>query len=368
MKAAVITRHFISNYGSLLQSIATEKVLNKLGYEAEIIDYIRDDENYHNIEKTILKNKKPEWFKDPIKRACYLALRSPEAAIAGIKFEKQRVRYLTLTQRYTNIEQLKNDPPVADVYITGSDQVWGPAGDGAYDGAYCLSFAPREKKKISYAASFGHTEVTGELTDYFKRNLSEYDHISVRENSAVRLINDMGMKALQVLDPTLLLSADEWESYTEPIKEKKYILVYQLHNNEKCSEYAIRAAKAVKLPLVRVSASLHQFCRGGKFKALPSIGRFLSYIKNAECMITDSFHGTAFAINFNTPFVEVLPNNNTGTRNISILEMTGLSDRILNNYDNLQLAVKPIDFSAASSIIEKKRKESMDLLKYMLGK
>ena len=83
-------------------------------------------------------------------------------------------------------------------------------------------------------------------------------------------------------------------------------------------------------------------------------------------MITDSFHGTAFAINFNTPFVEVLPNNNTETRNMSILRMTGLTDRILINDHNLELATSPIDYVRVNRILEKKRRESIDILKDML--
>ena len=87
---------------------------------------------------------------------------------------------------------------------------------------------------------------------------------------------------------------------------------------------------------------------------LPEIGQFLSYIKHAECLITDSFHGTAFAINFHTPFVEVLPDNNTGTRNMSILKMTGLTDRILTNVNDTALAERKIDYTEEKSIIQRR--------------
>lgn len=100
----------------------------------------------------------------------------------------------------------------------------------------------------------------------------------------------------------------------------------------------------------------------------PDLGEFLSYVKNAECMITDSFHGTAFAINFNTPFVEVLPNNNTGTRNVSILKLTGLSDRVLKDENDVALADKQIDFSYANKVLAEKRKESINVLKMMIEK
>ena len=142
-------------------------------------------------------------------------------------------------------------------------------------------------------------------------------------------------------------------------------MVYQLHNDKRLGEYAQKVAREKGLPLLRVSASLHQITRPGKFIWCPSIKNFLSYVKNAECMITDSFHGTAFAINFNTPFVEVLPNNNTGTRNMSILRLTGLSNRVLKD-DDIDLAMTTIDFSETNRILEKKREESIEILKHML--
>lgn len=139
-----------------------------------------------------------------------------------------------------------------------------------------------------------------------------------------------------------------------------------MHNDKKLGEYAEKVSKAKGLPLVRISATFHQISRPGKFVYAPDIGKFLSYIKNAECMITDSFHGTAFAINFNTPFVEVLPNNNTGSRNMSILKLTGLSNRILINDNDVELANEPIDFSHANYVLSQKRTESIQILKDMI--
>lgn len=365
MKVAVITRHAITNYGSLLQTMATQQVIEDLGHACEIIDYIRDDESYLQYEKTLLKRKK-EWNSSPIKKLLYLVLRQPESIWAGKEFAKEQAEYLKLSRRYTNAKQLLDDKPIADVYMTGSDQVWGPIANGSYDSTYCLAFTGESDKKIAYAASFGHTEVTTELIDYYTKWLDRYQYIAVREDSAVEILKQMELKSSQVLDPTLLLNAEYWQKYTRPIKDKKYILIYQLHNDKKLGEYAQKVAKAKKLPLIRVSASFHQISREGKLVWLPKLGEFLSYIKDAECMITDSFHGTAFAIIFNTPFVEVLPNNNTGTRNLSILKLTGLSDRILEDGEDVALASKPIDFTVVNQILAKKRKESLIMLKQMI--
>ena len=365
MKVAVITRHAITNYGSLLQAFATQQVIENLGHECEIIDYIRDDESYREREKTLLR-RKPEWNTNPIKKAVYLALRQPESIAAGRKFAAAQIKYLKRSMRNRSPEQLAANPPAADVYMTGSDQVWGPVENGSYDQSYCLSFTKEGDKRIAYAASFGHTNMTPELEVYYRKWLSRYHRIAVREDSAIEIVNGLGFQADQGIDPTLLLDSSYWSKLLRPIKHRKYVLIYQLHNDKRLGKYGRAVAKKLGLPLVRISASFHQIAREGRFVWCPEVGEFLSYIKNAECMITDSFHGTAFAINFNTSFVEVLPNNNTGTRNMSILKLTGLSDRILKDYDDIALAEKKIDFSRANQIIAEKREASLKILKDML--
>ena len=365
MKVAVITRHAITNYGSLLQAIATQQLVESLGYACEVIDYIREDETYQNQERTLLKCK-PAFNGNALKRAMYLALRQHASVKSGEKFETMRKKYLYLTRWYSNLSQLEQDKPQADVYMTGSDQVWGPVMDGTYDSAYCLSFTNDCDRRVAFAASFGRTEFTETIEAHYKKWLSRYHAISVREDSAVQLLATWGIQAQQVVDPTLVLDHTYWDTLALPIKEQKYILIYQIGHNKKMDSYAKAAAKRVGLPLVRVSASFHQCVRGGKFKFCPDIGEFLSYIKNAQCLITDSFHGTAFALNFNTPFVEVLPGE-TSTRNMSILRLTGLTDRILKDENDVDLAFKPVDFTHANEVLSEKRKESLSILKEMLG-
>jgi len=364
VKVSVITRHAISNYGSLLQTIATQHVIERMGHTCEIIDYIRDDESYIRHELTLLK-RKPEWYNNPIKRVLYMILRQPESVLAGRKFEKERLQYLNLSRRYSEYQQLEADAPAADIYVTGSDQVWGPVENGTYDKTYCLAFI-QEKKKISYAASFGRTEMSNELKEYYYHHLSKYDYLTVREDSAVSILKSMGLTGIQVLDPTLLLDGYFWSKLCKPIKEKNYILVYQLGNNKTLNNYAKKLARVKNLQLIRVSPTLHQAFRGGKFAFLPSLEKFLSLVKNANCLITDSFHGTAFAINFGTQFIEILPTNTTSSRNVSILRLTGLTDRILSDPRDLSLIDKKIDFKKVELIIRNERKRSLKILGDML--
>lgn len=366
MKVAVITRHSINNYGSLLQALATQTVIESLGHSCEIIDYIRKDETYQMRERTSLQNK-PNWNKNLLKRILYLVLRQPESLASGKRFEKMQQQYLHLTRRYSSREELIADKPVADCYVTGSDQVWGPMEDGTYDDCYCLSFTEENDIRFSYAASFGHTEFSTEIEKYYVKWLGRYNRLLVREDSAVERISAWGLNAKQVVDPTLLLPKEFWKSFINNKQERdKYILIYQLHNNSRLGRYAKKLAKKKGIRLIRVSQSLHQITREGKLVWCPDLFKFLSLIDGAECIITDSFHGTALAINLNTPFIEVLPNNNTGTRNMSILRLTGLTDRILGDEDNYEIMDTAIDFNAVNKVIDNERTISMTLLNDML--
>ncbi len=363
MDIKVITRHAPSNYGSLLQSIATITVLERLGHTCEIIDYIRNDEQGLKAVITSL-NSKQGWNGNPLKKLAYIAFRYPEEKTAEVKFSRMRKKFLKLTRLCRTIEDLKKLN--ADVFMTGSDQVWGPTLNGHYDEAYFLSFVA-DNPKTAYAASFGRTDFTPQILSEYKRLLSAYASIAVRENSAVGLLKQMGIAcAGQVLDPTLLLTGEEWSKWIKKDIQGKYVLVYQLHNNPALSDYAVRFARHAGLPLYRISPTFHQIRRGGKFIYLPKLDEFLSYIKNCAYFITDSFHGTAFALNFNKQFIEILPNNKTGSRNQSILQLTGLTDRILTDYQDFSLADKPIDYTSVNDILYNERQESVQVLRRLL--
>lgn len=366
MKVAVITRHAICNYGSFLQSYALQKAIEKLGNEAVIIDYIRDDEEYHKRINIALKKSK-RWNKNFLMRMIYKLSRYPETVLMEKKFAQFRNKHLKMTKLYTSFRELVNDKPQADIYCTGSDQVWGPISLDNYDPAYCLDFTNDADVKISYAASFGKTKFEGDTMSYFENALKKYKYLSVRENSAAEIIRNMGIdKVEQVLDPTLLLNADEWSTLIEKEITGKYVLVYQIHSNPELDKYAEEFAKKVNLPLLRVSFYLHQVSRSGKLIYLPTIGEFLSYVKNAEYMVTDSFHGTAFAINFNTQFVNVV-HDETATRNQSLLQLTGLTDRIVTDKTDYSIIDRKIDFERVNSIMEENRKISMNRLKTYLS-
>lgn len=364
MDIKVITRHAPSNYGSLLQSIATLDILASLGLDAEIIDYQRKDER--GLKATLAQLKQKDAFSNnTIKKFLYVLVRFPMESLAMSRFDKMRVRYLRMSERISDISGLKRIK--ADVFMTGSDQVWGPLYNGMYDPAYFLSFV-HSGKKVAYAASFGKTLFSDEIVSEYRHWLKMYDGIAVREDSAVDLLNAWGIACNgQVLDPTLMLNGKQWAAKIRKEIKGSFILVYQIHNDTKLNNYAKELSHRIGLPLIRVSPHLHQAGRGGKFVWCPDVTDFLAYVKGCQCLVTDSFHGTCFAINFNRPFIEVLPNTNTGTRNQSVLKLTGLGNRIVRNFNDFYLFYEAIDYSMVNNIIEKERSKSLKILQSLLG-
>lgn len=371
MNVKVITRHAPSNYGSLLQSIATVNIIESIGHRCEIIDYQRHDER--GLHGVLTQMKQKEGYGNPLKKLAYVAVRYPIEKYAQVCFDRMRDKYLKMTPRCSSHEELKR--LTADVFITGSDQVWGSMMNGEYDSAYFLQFVSDNTKKIAYAASFGKTKFDERTVEEYKRLLAGYTKIAVREKSAVALLNDWGLNNCigQVLDPTLLLSKDEWKKllvsdlYSRKYSGKKYLLVYQIHNDSRLSGYAKRLAKHTGIELFRVNPMFHQFRRGGKFICCPDLGEFLALIDNASCIITDSFHGTCFAINFGKQFIEILPNNATGTRNQSILELTGLSDRILRDFEDYSLVHEKINYQKVHKVLDDERCKSKEIMKQLLS-
>ena len=368
MKVDIITRHFIPNYGSILQTYSTQKALEKLGYDSEVINYIKDEETNKKSVATN-SNIKQDGLKSKLKRLGYIILQRPNVTKMNKTFEKFREKYLRQTAReYHSSKELKEDLPKADVYCTGSDQVWSTIGTEEYDSTYFLDFVPEGKKCISYAASFGTAQLSKNLDKNLSNLLKKYETILVRENTAEEIIRKKGFNNVkQVVDPTLLLNQDEWSKICEPTKldGKDYILVYQLHHNKEMEDYVRNLRKHTNLPIYRVHASIYYGLKPGKFIHLPTPGQFVSYIKNAKYIITDSFHGTVFSLIFQKQFIDILPEK-TATRIESILKLVGLEDRILRSSTDYSFLQKNINFDKAEKILAKERDNSIQDLKNAL--
>ena len=356
MKVDIITMHMIHNYGSVLQTYATCEIFRRLGLEPEIIDYYPDRLAGYGSFKQLYIDAKP-FHHSVIKCVLVALINWPSYKLQKRVFDPFVKKYIPLSRKYESFNELKEDPPIADIYCTGSDQVWNNFLDSKkeFDKAYYLKFVSSSAniKKISYAASFGRSNFSEDELLQIESLLSDYNAISVREESGVGVLNKTHIRnACCCLDPTFMIMKEEWLKIAEKIKDKDYILVYKLHEDSAASEIAIKLGDFLGKKVIRLSTALHRRIRGGKTELLPSVGQFISYIANASLVVTDSFHATAFSINLNVPFVSVRWKM-FNDRIESILNIAGLHNRLVSNIDDAKRAVATaIDYACVNQKIK----------------
>ena len=265
-------------------------------------------------------------------------------------------------------ESLKSIARDYEYFITGSDQVWHPHANIGREDLFFLCFAPPEKR-ISYAASFGVNDLSNGYCEYRKMItpwLSELKAISVREFSGADIVRQLtGKNAEVVLDPTLLLTKDKWLSIAKKshISTQKYILTYFLGEMSKEAVQQIsNISKHCKIQII----NLCDMNDAHTFKACPQT--FLGLIDSAEALFTDSFHGLAFSILMETPFVIYKRNeiSDTYSRIETLLKMVNLNKRKAQLIENLD-EVFNVDFNSVRSLLENKRIKSYDYLKKALS-
>lgn len=366
-KVGVITLHNSPNYGSCLQTYATQVVLARVGADAEIIDYYRKDAIPENEVARALNGqlvKKMPIFKVPgIKQIAKIPV-SRMVARRRAPLDEFRHSKLALTDRsYYSADELDANPPVADIYCTGSDQVWNSIWNNGFDRAFYLSFAPEGKKKIAYAASIGKAALEDWEAEPMRKALSSYSCISVREQEAADLLDSIGVHgAVPVIDPTLMLNRDDWEAIADGwISPEPYILVYQLNRNSEFDSYVQKVAKKTGLKVMRIAYGVHEKRSGENAVICPSVGRFLSLFLGAEIVITDSFHGTAYSVNLGKKFVAISPGRFNG-RIANLLAMTGLEDHWLQSFKNLELAEASFNYDSVKNALDSKRREAIVFL------
>lgn len=355
-KIDIITLHRVGNYGSVLQAYALQEVFEKKGNKVEIIDYYPRRLTILGMLKG-LKNKNKKLKESLIWRTICRILILPSYILRKYTFRKFLKKYLKLTPKTYKVEdELYRNVPEADLYCTGSDQVWNVEWNEKIERPFFLDFVPEKKVRFAYAASFGRKELEDWEKEETTNMLKKYRDISMREISGVNILRELGLDGINVLDPTLLLNKEEWMKIaSKKYKNKNYILMYNLNRNKKIDYYVQKLAKEKNLDIYYITYSLHEIYKKGKMKCNVRVEDFLALIANAKYVVTDSFHATAFSINFNTQFMIVFPEK-FSTRVESILKTTGLKSRIVNNYKDVSLADKIIDFSESNKRLEEQRK------------
>lgn len=359
MKIGILTFQNTINYGALLQGYALNKKINEIDNNCEIIQYQCEaiDKKEQPMEFKNIKN-----IKDLIK--FIMLKKSEENKLRKFKnFTQNYVSYSRKIYCRESIEQLSND---YDLFVVGSDQVWNlNITNGDY--TYFLDFEKNRQKKNSYAASFGYEHIPEKYIENSKKYLNEFNNITVREQSGSLLVNELVSKdAPVVLDPTMLLTADEWyEISNVNARKEKYILVYFIHNKKETLKFARKLAKDKGLKLVYINISPKPaFGMENMRDASPE--EFISLVKNAEYVITGSFHGTVFSINFNKQFFFEIDKNkgNYNTRIKNIVGLLGLEDRAIIDPD--RYTDDTIDYNVINPKLDKLRDDSIEHLKNII--
>lgn len=321
MKIGILTQHFLLNYGGIIQNFALQQVLLKLGHEPLTFEH---DTCYSRTRwllrtaKQILKTRSLKGL--PV----YPVYQGRVGNKNFIKFVLKNIRSVTVKDFTSGLTQKYG----LDAYVVGSDQVWRPAFNlGPRLGNMFLNFADDKVKKLSYAASFGckEWEYTEEQELQCGKLAKRFDAISVREASGVDLCKEhFGVDATLVLDPTLLLDKEDYGKVCNDVPRKgKHIFVYSLVVSEGVLAVAEKVAETMGLPIIVKQA-------GSKVRKEDTIEDWFAEFRDADYVVTDSFHGMVFSIIFNKPFSVVMNPSGGNERYISLLSHLGLMERIVN--------------------------------------
>lgn len=349
MKTAIITFQDAINYGAVLQAYALKTTLNKYS-ECDVINYYNDFFHRKSENKSIksmivcLLNKKNKKEKEK-------------------KFNRFLDNYIISSSNIYDDNNLKSLNDQYDLFVTGSDQVWNFKCSGNKK-SYFLDFVDSRAKKASYAASFGSNQI--ENKEIVRKLLSDFLYISVRENSGREILNDIyGKEYPVVLDPTLLITKEEWKKQFDLSESEKYVLVYEVLNGQEILSLAKQYAEEHNFHLKYITSSNKPQVG---VECIKNAGpeEWLDLISNSAFIFTNSFHGLAFSLIFNKQFaIELLPPPaNTNARLIELLEKVGLENRIIKNSI---IPEKLIDFSTVNTELKILRDQSIGYIKTMVG-
>lgn len=362
MKIGILTFHCAHNYGAVLQCYALQETLKSMGHDVEVIDYRPDFLTYSRFLNT---NKlKAGNILVRIKNLIGELLLLPKKNIRYYEYEHFIKSYLNLSDKIKNYQQI---PSCYDIYIIGSDQVWNKKITKGYHNPYfgVFNFKKGTKKYISYAASM-ETDYLGEDDNVLRNLLSNFDAISVREESLQQYLQSLLKRSIAfVLDPTLIVDKKIWNNMIiTPNIKKKYVLVYEVKTNMNTLTIAYNLARQLDAEVVRIFAWVDRFNKKNEYKC-ESPEKFLGWLKNAECIVTTSFHGTAFSIIFEKPFYTMKLENEGNSRSFSLLNNLGLDDRIVTS--KVTPVFTKINYSTINNKISILKKKSISFLIEKIG-
>lgn len=354
-KTGIMTFHRALNYGAVLQAYALQQTITKLGADCELVDYICPKITHDYKPFRVEKNG----FAKSFAKSVVMCRRRAKRAKAFRPFFDN---YLVKSKTSYTPETLKQANSEYDVFITGSDQVWSPRCVG-FDPAYFLTFA-EPRKKYSYAASFAVSELPAEQIDEYKKRLRDFQQYSVREKSGEKLVRELtGKTAMTHLDPSLLLSREEWSKIAVKKLDKPYILIFSGNPPYELINSALKLAEEKCLPIYQLWDAPKLKKSAVEHIVAPTVEEFVGYFKNAEYVFTNSFHGTAFSVIFNRNlFVECKHRAGKNIRAEELLKSVGIKRDI----SEVGLTETPIDWNDVNRRIKDLQFDSLEYLKSVI--
>lgn len=356
-KIGVITFHRALNYGAVLQTYGLITTLNAIKPGCMVIDYRgeRLERHYKPIYLPKNKNKLKSLLKCLMKYRLVVKKRKA--------FSQFVSKYIPVTEEIYEDDTIGLANEQFDSYITGSDQVWSPKTVG-FDPAYFLTFAKGQKKN-SYAASFGVQEIPEKLREEYYSRLHDYRRISVREESAVPMIEGLlpDAKPLRHIDPSLLLDAEQWKKLAVKPQDTGYVLLFTVNMPKQLIAFARSLAAQKGLKMIYLNDK-PMFCEKGiEYRRAASPEEFLGLFAHADYVVTNSFHGTAFSVNFQKNFyVELDTKSGRNTRSESLMHVVGIRGREItgSTYSGSDPA---IDWTHAAEILTEERQKAKEYLR-----
>lgn len=355
MKIGISTQPLSTNYGGILQNYALQTVLRKMGHEVWTFDigkYTWTDWGIITV-KTIVKKimgRDAQFPKTPTKRA---KKQKPLRTFAS--------NNIHLTTRVKQINWELAQKYKMDAFVVGSDQVWRPIYNACIEDMFLRFTANHQVRRVAYAASFGtdQWEFSPSQTKECVELAKQFDAISVREDSGVDLCSEhLGVKATHVLDPTLLLTSKDYNELCKDIpKCEPFVFAYILDMDERKVAEIKAFAEAKGLPYFIKSA-------GQEIESTDSIELWLSYFRDAAYIITDSFHGTAFSINYNKDFFVFLNAHRGNSRFCSLLNLLNLKERVVTS---INPDISNIDWVSINNVLNRERQRCQDWLNTSLS-
>ena len=368
-KVGIITYHHHYNYGTALQAYALQKAIDNIeGYQAELIDYrLVEEQKLSKLQMIWLRIRRMPTYFIEWKRVRALKKYGGELVKKHPAFDRFfRDDFVTGGKIYSDFKELSKDSPVYDIMVTGSDQTWSPM--IGFHPAMFLEFGSPKALRISYAASLGVSKLNKEEANYLNIHLQPYEAISCREILGAKLLQSTvkGKTVTNVLDPTLLLTPEDWNKIAEsPQIKGEYILCYFIGHKTYYREIAQQLSKDMGLPLFFIPVSWQDL--GNGYTLVPDAGpkEFLGLIQDARLILTDSFHGTIFSINYRKSFysftkIEGGKSASDNSRLYDILSKLHLEDRLYDKPSEIKFS--DVDYSEAEALLENERKHSLDYL------